>query len=596
MLMNILQKFQHRFQGLSKAFIRFPLTGISFFISTIITILMISSNSDDYSKLVMTLIVSGFLFLISDITYERFFDKATTRILLYGISVVLAVLYYFTLRENFNSSVEVFIRTGIIMFALFIAFILIPSIKSDVTFNESFIITFKAFFISFFYSLILYLGMSIIILTIDNLLFDISSKLFAYLASIIFMFFAPMYLLSIIPVYIRKIDELSEVKGEKLKEIFRLSMIDKYLEILISYIIIPLTSIFTVILLLYIIKNIGGSFFTNSLLEPMIVSYSITVIIVYLLSSTLSNRFAFLYRLIFPKILIPIVLLQIISSIMSIGDMGITHGRYFVILYGLFSIITGVIFSVLPVRKNGYVAALLILFSIISILPPVDAFHVSINSQVRVLEETLTKNDMLKNNEIVRKDTLEQEDKKKIANATRYLYERDALNKVKFLPTIEGYPDINKVYGFDEYEYNDEYQYVNIVLKSNSSINVTEYDVFLDTYLNLFDKNENSSFISEFNHNGASYKVSKVSDGIKSDLVLLDPNNLELIRMSEDEIINHFENYSSEYNELTSDEATITKENDKVKLSIVVKNLFYSSTENEKQFKEMNCYIIIELK
>lgn len=595
--MNILNKIQLGVRGLSKAFTRFPLTGISFFISTIITIMMIANNSDDNFKIITTLIVGGFLFAISDITYERFYDKGAYRIGLYGVSTVLAILYYVTLKDNYSSSIEVMIRTGIIIFALFIAFMLIPSIKSDVSFNETFIITFKSFFISFFFSIILFLGMSIIVLTIDNLLFSVSSDVFAYLASIIFMFFAPMYLLSIIPEYISKGDEASEDISEKLKGIFQLSHIDKYLEILISYIIIPITSIFTIILVLYIVKNIGSDFFSNSLLESMIVTYSITVIMVYLLSSTLKNRFAVVYRLVFPKILIPIVALQIIASITKIGDMGITYGSYFVILYGVFSIITGIIFSVLPMKKNGYVAALAILFSLISIIPPIDAFHVSINSQVRVLEETLIDNEMLINNEIVKKDALSKEDKKKIADATRYLYQMDALNEAEFLPVIEGYPDIYTVYGFNEYEYVDEYQYVNIVLKPNASINVTDYHVFLDTYLNLFDVSNETNVVSEFNHNGSSYKLMKVKSDVASDILLVDSNNTELIRIGEEDIINHFKDYTLEYNELTSEEATITVENENAKVSIIVKNLFYSkNSESVKNFKEMNCYVLIYLK
>ena len=53
----------------------------------------------------------------------------------------------------------------------------------------------------------------------------------------------------------------------------------KFFEILISYIIIPLIAVFTIILLVYIIKNIGGEFWSDNLLEPMIVSYSIFVIV-----------------------------------------------------------------------------------------------------------------------------------------------------------------------------------------------------------------------------------------------------------------------------------------------------------------------------
>ena len=170
----------------------------------------------------------------------------------------------------------------------------------------------------------------------------------------------------------------------------------KFFEILISYIIIPLITVFTIILLVYIIKNIGGEFWSDNLLEPMIVSYSISVIVVYLLASELENKFTVLFRKILPKVLVPIVVFQIISSLLSLSETGITHTRYYVILYGLFAAVSGILLSFLPVRKNGSVAALLIIFSIFSIVPPVDAFSISKSSQINLVEKVLLENKMLR--------------------------------------------------------------------------------------------------------------------------------------------------------------------------------------------------------
>nr|WP_238321825.1 DUF4153 domain-containing protein [Carnobacterium jeotgali] len=115
---------------------------------------------------------------------------------------------------------------------------------------------------------------------------------------------------------------------------------------------IPLTAIFTVILLVYLLQNITGDFWTNNLLEPMLVSYSVTVILVYLLASNIETKSALLFRKIFPKVLVPIVLFQTISSVLKIQETGLTHGRYYVILFGLFAVIAGLIFSILPVKKK----------------------------------------------------------------------------------------------------------------------------------------------------------------------------------------------------------------------------------------------------
>ena len=96
----------------------------------------------------------------------------------------------------------------------------------------------------------------------------------------------------------------------------------RFFEVLISYVIIPLIAVFTIILLIYIVQNIGGEFWTDNLLEPMIVSYSITIIVVYLLASEIENKFTVLFRRILPKILIPIVIFQVISSLLSLSKTG----------------------------------------------------------------------------------------------------------------------------------------------------------------------------------------------------------------------------------------------------------------------------------
>jgi hypothetical protein len=81
--------------------------------------------------------------------------------------------------------------------------------------------------------------------------------------------------------------------------------------------------------------------------------------------------------MIFPKILVPIVIFQVAASILKLTGVGITHNRYLVIVFGLFAIISGIVMSIVPIQKNGIIAVTLIIFCIISIVPPIDAFTVS---------------------------------------------------------------------------------------------------------------------------------------------------------------------------------------------------------------------------
>ena len=227
----------------------------------------------------------------------------------------------------------------------------------------------------------------------------------------------------------------------------------KFLEILISYILIPLIAVFTLILVIYIIKNIGGEFWTDNLLEPMLVSYAITVILVYILASEIENKFTAFFRKVFPKVLVPIVLFQITSSILSLADTGVTHTRYYVILFGVFAAIAGILMSFLPVRKNGVIAALLIVFAVISIVPPVDAFTVSRTSQTDMLKNALMKNNMLENNKIKPNESISDKDKQTITNAIYYLSRMEYTKKIAWLPEdFNVYDDFHNTFGFKEYQ------------------------------------------------------------------------------------------------------------------------------------------------
>ena len=328
--------------------------------------------------------------------------------------IVLTAGYYLIILPASTLSMEIMIRTSVALFALLFAFIWVPVIKSEIRFNNSFMIAFKAFFNTLLFSVVIYGGVALIISAIDLLIFSVDYKVYSHAGNIIFILFAPMYFLSLIPIYPGESNRDPEETKRQSEVVLKAAECPKFFELLISYIIIPLIAVFTIILLVYIIKNIGGEFWSDNLLEPLIVSYSIFVIVLYLLASELENRFTVLFRKILPKVLVPIVVFQIISSLLSLSETGITHTRYYVILYGLFAAVSGILLSFLPVRKNGSVAALLIIFSIFSIVPPVDAFSISKSSQINLVEKVLLENKMIEEDTITPNSHVSNEDKRRL--------------------------------------------------------------------------------------------------------------------------------------------------------------------------------------
>ncbi|WP_338471497.1 DUF4153 domain-containing protein [Niallia sp. XMNu-256] len=597
--MKLLRFFKDRLRGLTVAVTRFPLTTIFLIFAVMINAMDIQSDKD-LSKILLTLIVGVFLSAVSQVSYERFFIKTTIRYILMGIVLILTGGYYLIIMPAPTLGLEMTIRTSVALFALLFTFIWIPVNKSNgrINFNNSFMITFKSIFNSLFFSGVLYIGFAIIITAIDQLIFSIDYKTYSHAANLIFILFTPMYFLSLIPIFPGNQNQDQEKVKHQTDRIIKLSSPPKFFEILISYIIIPLIAVFTVILLIYILQNIGGEFWRDNLLEPMIVTYSITVIVVYLLASEIENKFTLLFRKILPKILVPIVLFQMISSILSLSDTGITHTRYYVILYGLFAAIAGGCLSFLPVRQNGIVAALLILFSLFSILPPVDAFTISKSSQIEIVEKVLVENNMLENYTIQPNGNITNEDKKIITGAMNYLSMMDYDKEIEWLPKdFNFYEDFSETFGFKEYYGRDENnEYVYVSLEPNVSIPITGYDVFVNSNIYFYhnEKNTDDNVVS-FDKNGEAYTLMK--EGLE-DQVIYKVYNAEkerIIEFETKEIFDKYYDYQTSKEFLAIEEATFMVENEYASIKVIPYSVNIDKTSDASSFM-MELYVFVQIK
>jgi MFS family permease len=573
--MKAFKKLKDRLKGLTDAIARFPLTTVFLLAAAIINAYDISTEKT-ISKYLLTFVVGAFLSAVAQVAYERYFNKFSTRIVLMGVVILLTAGYYLIIMQAPSLSLEIEIRTAVALFGLLIAFMWVPVIKSKISFNSSFMISFKSLFNSLFFSGVIFAGISIILTAINQLIFTIDHTAYPHTVNIVFIIFAPMYFLSLIPIFpgVKNNSKNQEKMDLQKESIDESAHCPKFLEVLISYILIPLIAVFTLILVIYIIKNIGGEFWTDNLLEPMLVSYAITVILVYILASEIENKFTAFFRKVFPKVLVPIVLFQITSSILSLADTGVTHTRYYVILFGLFAAVSGVLLSFLPVRKNGVIAALLIVFATISIVPPVDAFTVSRSSQTNTLKHVLEQNNMLEKNKILPNESISNKDKQTITNAINYLSRMEYTKKIAWLPDdFNAYEDFSDTFGFKEYQDPDNFnRSVYLSIEQSAPINITGYDIFVQTDIYMSDQNRDEK-IFDTEKEGKEYTLLRDFKEDQIVLKLMGENDEELIRFKTQEIYDKFYNYNSIKGLISVDEATLTKENDRAKMTIVVQNV-----------------------
>lgn len=604
--MKNIDKLKSTLKGFTSTINRYPITILLFLLSAIIASYQISTNDlSNISELLFALAFGAALFMVLQIVYERFCQGKKIRIIFMGLAILGTVVYYLIVELLIkNFSTEHGIKTMVLLFVLLIGFMWIPVVKSRIGFCDSFMVVFKTFFTVALYSGVLYLGVALIIMAINMLIVNVDSDSYAHVGNIIAYIYAPIHFLSLIPIYPRFSDEIgtdaevssgNQAEDELTQRLNKAIEPSKFLGGLVSYIIIPITAIFTVILLLYIIMNIAGDFWKDNLMEPLLVTYSITVIIVYLLATEMPGKAAFYFRRVFPKVLIPVVLFQTISSVLKIGELGITSGRYYVIMFGIFATICAVIFSIRPNHKNNIIAPILIVLSLISIAPPVDAFTISKSNQINRLTNVLEKYDMLKDNKIVPNTNIADEDRQIIINSVRYLSRMDYLKDISWLKAYSNSYDFDRTFGFNQYGPDTKSPDVDawrLILAERTPLDISGYDLFVEAEL----------FVAGY---GDPLKTQPLGDegyiieqdnknGI-GDLLVKDRQENELIRYSLSEIFDSFMDRDTRFGEISKDEAEFTIENNNAILYILVKSLNFEVWEKS-DYQNIHAYIMVKIK
>lgn len=597
--MNLKNRFIHQLSNVGKAYRRYPLTMIILILLTFINSWNIVDEISGYEAIVHTLLLATVLTLVASHINERFIPDRRKQLGLLFFSLLLSIAYYFFLPANDAYYYLAEVRTGVLIFTLFIVFIWIPTIKNTREyFYQYFLAVFKYAFTTILYALILTLGVQAIISSIDYLFFTVDYDYMAHAANIIWFIFATSYFLSLMPATRAYIETDSMIDKKEIEENISAFEMTHFLQILISYIVIPLLGIYTLILVVYIGLNIGGEFWQDNLLEPMLISYTIIVLLVYLLASNINEVFANFFRKVFPKILILIVIFQTIASLLKIGEMGITYGRYYVILFGIFSLIAGLIFSFLPKEKSGLIVPVFTVLAFLSLTPPIDAFTVGEKSQKNLLVDTLTRNEMINQNQVSSKNEISQEDKEKITTTVEYLGQHDYIDDLAYLPkNFEAYENFDQVFGFPMTYSGSEtddslYQYVSLNRSDEKVMDISEEDYFIELFLDNYDEAEpieniqinNDYFIYLDKENN--YPKIDIEDEIGAKLLEIDLEPLfEKV----------FDGRNVDNSMLNEEEMTYIVENEDFKVRILAFELMKNS-EEEDEIISAQLYLFIQIK
>lgn len=593
MKVSLMERLEQQLNATIQAVGRYPLA-FSFILSlTIANMFMIESQDDSMYRFSLTFIVGILLSLVFEHVYERFFIQIKIRLLLMWGALILTLGYFFLQDWPDFISIQVGVRTSVVVLMSLLLMVWIPTIQSEFRFSQNVFVIFKNFFISLLYAMVLSIGISLIITLVNLLLFTTDAEVYMHFLNLIGSLFFPSLFLSMMPVYIGARDQKLEKKDQikKKNKLMSLTTTTPIFDRLLSYIVIPLTTVYSGIILIYIVINITGDLWSEALLEPLLVSFTVVVLLVYILSLEVETKIAALFANIYPKVLLPIVLFQTIASIVKLADTGVTYGRYFAILFGVFGTIMALIYGFLNREKMGWIAPIFVAFGLISITPPIDAFSVSFYSQKASLESVLEENDMFMGGEVIANPQISDEAKEEI---TQYINQFDQLNqlrKIDYLPEdIFMEEQFENIFGFEPtYTYSSPDRFQSSVYLDqgkNESLPISGYDRLIMNHIEA-DLLERSV---AFDFNGGRYKLNQLMEERSFTFTVTNDENAELVSFNGENIIEDLKEHQN-HREISLSEATYTAETDAAKLTLIIQNFDYYSDGYYGSF-----YILIDIK
>lgn len=457
---------------------RFPITIL---MSVLLVILLIYFNENRFhmdsvaienlSRLNMTVGMGIPLSLCIVLLIESLEKKnKLLNTVLYGLGAIFLVLLYFLILDKLRL-VQISRYLGTFIFFI-LAFFYIPKIHNEKTLEKYVIKIFSGGFLTAIYSGVLFLGLTAILFTIDSL-FDvnINSKYYFYLFLIVVFIFGISLFLSKIPKRDENLDNQEYSKS---------------LKVLLVYIVIPLLIAYNLILYAYFIKILITWQWPKGLVSHLVLwSSALSIGVIFLITPVLEeNKLAKVFKIWFPKAVLPILVMMFISIWQRVNQYGITENRYYIIIFGLWIFGIMLYFSFKKPLRNIFIPISLSIIVLISIYGPLSSFSFSIRSQNNRLNNILVKNGFLYEGKIISKPDTPNEVKKEINNIIYYFDNTHTLNDIHVLPKDFKISDVKNVFGFEYVplsSYNPEQNYFYYNMNPfNKTLNISGYDYYVN--------------------------------------------------------------------------------------------------------------------
>jgi hypothetical protein len=312
-------------------------------------------------------------------------------------AAVVAIVFIFIINPGERESDYIRFLLLSLSFHLLVAYAAFTNkdhIQGFWQFNKT---LFLRFLTSALYSAVLFLGLAAAIGAMNFLFnFKFEWDTFAILWAWIVGIFSTLFFMAGVPADTKALDtDLSYPKG---------------LKVFTQYVLIPLATVYVVILLAYEVKILVQWQLPKGLVSNLILGYAVfgilSLLLVYPIREQAENKWLKTYTRSFYFLLIPLLGLLFTAVGTRVFRYGITEMRYFLIVLACWLLFITVYFLIAKKQNIKLIPISLSILTLLSIYGPQSAFQVSMFSQRRVLIDIFKKNNAFKDGKFIPVDSV----------------------------------------------------------------------------------------------------------------------------------------------------------------------------------------------
>ncbi|MFA9186659.1 DUF4153 domain-containing protein [Flavobacterium sp. FBOR7N2.3] len=385
--------FQRTVDAIQKTVSRFPLETFTAITGTIIAMFLAEESNDNLENLYNKILLSCSLCFVLFLSISLYFTRNKKDNLIRFISSLalgtIIILFVF----NFSDKIK---QTEFFQFfTLNIALHLLVSFAAFLNkkYNQDHFWEFnKQLFIriltAVLYSIVLYSGLALALLAVHNLFnIELYDKIYFHLFLFIAGTFNSIFFLSGISETNNPSETLELKYPEGLKKFTQ-------------YVLIPLISIYLVILIGYELKIVLSFSLPVGWVSNLILVFAVFGILSLLLIHPIAHQAENVWIRTFNKwfyyLLVPLLVLLYWAILYRIQLYGITHERYYVLALSIWLTLLVLYFIIKKEPKIMFIPISMSLIALCTIIGPQSANSVSKNSQLNRLENYLSKKDKTK--------------------------------------------------------------------------------------------------------------------------------------------------------------------------------------------------------